>query len=293
MKINTLDLPFKSVYYKRAMSQKAASALIKTHTKSKESRVDTFIRSSRTNREDSLDRSKTKMLNGMVGNDILDVFNFGEVIPCTNDVYTYKGVSFTEKQIPKVDSSRCKEIKAENNVVTFQKNSYYKYTTKDGKSHCMVSGENSLNTPTSDAISGNTDNISHMTSWFWDVLSGKESAYISLHHSEEKQREYLDAAGVKKGFFTVSVGDSKADHYYSGGDTTIHPRWEYEEQYAAITSMGGLFSEEKPGDIFELDGKEYVLSDKHTLDIPYGADIFNIKYPRMLKIKADSQINVK
>jgi len=50
------------------------------------------------------------------------------------------------------------------------------------------------------------------------------------------------------------MGDRKADHYYSGGATTIHPRWEYEEQYAA--------------------------------------DIFNIKYPRMLKNKADSQINV-
>nr|WP_315024908.1 hypothetical protein [uncultured Aminipila sp.] len=52
-------------------------------------------------------------------------------------------------------------------------------------------------------------------------------------------------------FFTVSMGDRKADHYYSGGATTIHPRWEYEEQYAE--------------------------------------DIFNIKYPRMLKNKADSQ----
>ncbi|WP_312651520.1 hypothetical protein [Aminipila sp.] len=282
MKINTLDLPFKSVYYKRTMSQKAASALIKTHTKAKESRVDTFIRSSRVNSGESLSKSNTKMLNGMVGDDILDAFNFGDAIPCTNDIYTYKGVSFTEAQIPKVDSSQCKEIKAKNNVVTFEKNSYYKYTTKDGKSHCMATFGSHLNTPWSDVISGNADDVSYMTGRFWNLLTGKASVYTSLDFSEEEQKQYLDNAGIDKGFFTVNMGDRKADHYYSGGYTTIHPRWEYEEQYAAITSMGGLFSEEKPGDVFELDGKKYVLSDKHTLDIPYGADIFNIKYPRML-----------
>ncbi len=285
MNINTLNVSSKSANYKRAMHQKAASALLDIQTKSKESRVDTFTRSNRGNSVDSLSQSKAKMLDGMVGNDILDIFNFGEVIPCSDGIYTYKGVSFTGKQIPKVDSSRCKEIKAENNVVTFQKNSYYKYTTKDGVAHCMASGENSLNTSYSDAISGNSDNTSHMASWFWEILSSKESVYIGLHYSEEEQKQYLDDAGVKKGFFTVQVGDSKAEHYYSGGDTTIHPKWEYDEHFAAITSIGGLFSEEKPGDIFELDGKEYVLSDKHTLDIPYGADIFNLKYPRMRELK--------
>ncbi|WP_312094471.1 hypothetical protein [Aminipila sp.] len=279
MNINTLNVSSKSANYKRAMHQKAASALLDIQTKSKESRVDTFTRSNRGNSVDSLSGSKAKMLDGMVGNDILDLFNFGEVIPCSNGIYTYKGISFTEKQIPKVDSSRCKEIKAENNVVTFQKNSYYKYTTKDGIAHCMVSGKNSLNTPWSDAISGNADNVSYMTGRFWSLLTGRASVYISLDFSQEEQKRYLDDAGIKNGFFTVQVGDSKAKHYYSGGDTAIHPKWEYDEQFAAIASIGGLFNEEKPGDIFEIDGKEYVLSDKHTLYIPYGADIFNIQYP--------------
>ncbi|WP_312354112.1 hypothetical protein [Aminipila sp.] len=279
MNINTLNVSSKSANYKRGMHQKAASALLDIQTKSKESRVDTFTRSNRGNSVDSLSGSKAKMLDGMVGNDILDVFNFGEVIPCSNGIYTYKGISFTEKQIPKVDSIRCKEIKAENNIVTFERDSYYKYTTKDGIAHCMVSGKNSLNTPWSDAISGNADNVSYMTGRFWSLLTGRASVYISLDFSQEEQKRYLDKAGIKNGFFTVQVGDSKEKYYYSGGDTVIHPKWEYDEHFAAITSIGGLFSEEKPGDIFEIDGKEYVLSDKHTLYIPYGADIFNIQYP--------------
>ncbi|WP_312651514.1 hypothetical protein [Aminipila sp.] len=284
MNINTLNLSSKSANYKRAMHQKAASDLLGVQTKAKESRVDTFTRSKRENSVDSLAESKTKRLGQMVGNDILDVFNFGEVIPCTNDVYTYKGVSFTEKQIPKVDSSRCKEIKAENNVVTFQKNSYYKYTTKDGIAHCMATCGSKLNTPWSDAISGNADNVSYMTGRFWHLLTGKASVYISLDFSEEEQKQYLDDAGIKKGFFTVNMGDRRGEHYYSNADVAIQPKWHYDERYKAMTT-GGLLIDNQPGDVFVVDGKEYTLSENRTLDVPYGADIFDIEYPHMRELK--------
>ena len=29
----------------------------------------------------------------------------------------------------------------------------------------------------------------------------------------------------------------------------------------------------EPGSVFKLNGKEYVLSEDHTLDIPYGEDL--------------------
>ncbi|MBE6033563.1 MAG: hypothetical protein E7222_02565 [Clostridiales bacterium] len=278
MNINTLNVSSKSANSKRGMHQKAASALLDIQTKSKEYRVDTFTRSNRGNSVDSLSESKAKMLDGMVGNDILDVFNFGEVIPCSNGIYTYKGISFTEKQIPKVDSIRCKEIKAENNIVTFERDSYYKYTTKDGIAHCMVSGKNSLNTPWSDAISGNADNVSYMTGRFWSLLTGKASIYISLDFSQEEQRRYLDDAGIKKGFFTVNMGERSREHYYSNADVAIRPKWHYDERYKAMTT-GGLLIDNQPGDLFVVDGKEYILSENRTLDVPYGSDIFNLQYP--------------
>ena len=37
------------------------------------------------------------------------------------------------------------------------------------------------------------------------------------------------------------------------------------------------------GDIFKIGNKEYVLSESHTLDIPYGEDIYNIEYPSNYK----------
>ncbi len=284
MKISPVNFNFNTKNYKKPYSYKETSSLSNTCKKEKTSSLDSFIRS---DAEKVLSNSNTKMLNGRVANDLLDVLNFEGPLPCTNDIYTYKDISFTANQIPKVDSSNCKEIKACNNVVTFERNSYYKYSTKDGKSHCLATYGDHLNTPWSDVISGNADDISYMTSRFWNILSGKSSVYISLDFSQEKQKQYLKDAGINKGFFTVNMGGKSEEHYYSEGDTIIHPKWEYDEQYPAITSQGGLFSEEKPGDTFLVDGKEYVLSDKHTLDVPYGADIFNIKYPHMLKNESD------
>ena len=31
---------------------------------------------------------------------------------------------------------------------------------------------------------------------------------------------------------------------------------------------------DEPGSVFKLNGKEYVLSENHTLDIPYGEDLW-------------------
>ena len=35
----------------------------------------------------------------------------------------------------------------------------------------------------------------------------------------------------------------------------------------------------EPGSVFKLNGKEYVLSENHTLDIPYGEDLWCLEYP--------------
>ncbi len=37
------------------------------------------------------------------------------------------------------------------------------------------------------------------------------------------------------------------------------------------------------GSVFVIGGKEYILDENKKLDIPYGADIYDIKYPMMEK----------
>ena len=42
------------------------------------------------------------------------------------------------------------------------------------------------------------------------------------------------------------------------------------------TNMLAYFT---PGDVFPVGGREFVLSESRTLDIPFGADIYDIVWP--------------
>ena len=42
-----------------------------------------------------------------------------------------------------------------------------------------------------------------------------------------------------------------------------------------------VFRDYEPGSVFKIGGKEYVLNEDRKLDIPYGADIYDIEYPPM------------
>lgn len=41
----------------------------------------------------------------------------------------------------------------------------------------------------------------------------------------------------------------------------------------------------EPGSVFKLNGKEYVLSENHTLDIPYGEDLWCLEYPSIIGLE--------
>ena len=40
-----------------------------------------------------------------------------------------------------------------------------------------------------------------------------------------------------------------------------------------------VFRDYEPGDVFLVGGKKYVLSEDKKLDLPYGADIYDMKWP--------------
>ena len=95
----------------------------------------------------------------------------------------------------------------------------------------------------------------------------------------------MEKAGIKNGFFTVKMGDREATQFYSATKTTspIQSKERYDARYKNLTSGGILLDEYEAGDIFKIGNKEYVLSESHTLDIPYGEDIYNIEYPSNYK----------
>ena len=77
---------------------------------------------------------RRKMIPGSVlaamNNDISKVRKQG-------DIYECGGTFFTAEQIPKISGACLNEIKAEDNIIDFGKNKYFKYVSGDGQEHCL------------------------------------------------------------------------------------------------------------------------------------------------------------
>ncbi len=199
-----------------------------------------------------------------------------------DNIYECAGVQFSASQIPPVDTYGLKEVKACSNIIDFGKNTYFKYVSLDGKEHALICKEKGISTLLSERLRGVPyDAIAERYVDFWSYMTSKDVVFYGQLFSDNEVRSYLNEAGIKQGFFTIKMGNREATQYYSGTMTEgiVQSKDRYDEKYRNITSSGYLFMNYEPGSIFTIDGKEYELSEEHTLDIPYGADIYDIGYP--------------
>ena len=76
------------------------------------------------------------------------------------------------------------------------------------------------------------------------------------------------------------MGDREATQFYSATETTspIQSKERYDIRYQHLTSGGVLLDEYEPGSVFKIGDKEYVLSENHTLDIPYQVRLNHYHY---------------
>ena len=77
--------------------------------------------------------------------------------------------------------------------------------------------------------------------------------------------------------------NSRANLWSDEQKSHIQSKERYDARYKNLTSGGILLDEYEAGDIFKIGDKEYILSENHTLDIPYGEDIYNWEYPSNYK----------
>ena len=112
---------------------------------------------------------------------------------------------------------------------------------------------------------------------FWSRLANKDTTFLSLNYDTEEVRSRLKDAGVKTGFFSVTMGDRTAEHFLSQGKSAVavYSRAEYDEQYKVITGRHFL-DQFEVGHVFRIEGKEYTLGEDRKLDIPYGKDIWTV-----------------
>ena len=191
---------------------------------------------------------------------------------------------YLKKDLSKVDYSRCNVIKAENNRIVLDNNHYYGYQDKNGNKHVFSCVNNRLEQPYSDLISGRQNDASYQICKFWNMLS-RDGTYMSLYYSQDEQRQMLNDAGIKEGFFSVRIGNNKQDYYYSNGNAGVVAvrRFEYDATYDMFAKRGSaIFNKYPIGSIFTVAGKEYALREDRTLDIPYGEDIFDVQFPKMM-----------
>lgn len=221
-----------------------------------------------------------------ISRSVIDTINFGYMGIHKNhgeSVNSIKvnGTEYLKKDIPAVNPKWCTQIKANNNVIHFDNGQYYKYTDTEGNTHTFSCDHDRLTQPYSDLISGRQNSKSFGITKFWNMLS-QDGTYLGLYYSADEQKQFLNDAGIKEGFFSVESGARKKDYFYSSGNAGVAVRrFEYDAVYDMFTNRGSaLFNEYEIGTVIKVGGKEYAMNADRKFDIPYGEDIFDIQFPQ-------------
>lgn len=219
---------------------------------------------------------------GKYSQTILDAINFGfgrREIEESETSFCIGNVNYLKKDIPDIDIKQCLDIKAVNNKVTFSNGKYYRFKDSSGKYRVVTCRYDRVGQPYSELAAGKVNDVSYQFGKFWSMLS-RNGTYIGLYYSRDEERKMLNDAGITEGFFSVEVGSYRQDYYYSNGVAgTAVPKSRYNNTYDMFMNREGLLDEWDAGSVFIIGGKEYTLSEDKKLDIPYGADIYDIKYP--------------
>lgn len=248
-----------------------------------QNRRDVFVKSS--NNDIYFSTYSANRKPNYISNELLRQINdWSFIIQSEGNVYFLSdGTTFTSEQIPPIDTSGLQEIKAEGNCIDFGRNKYFKYVSENGQEHYLYTGNRSTGSILSEKLRGAPyDGTLERYSRFWNYVgTAKDTVYMSETFSRDETRGYLEEAGIQPGFFTVKMGETEVKRFYTTNRYTglVQTQERYDFHYQSLTETASLLYEYDPGSIFKVDGKEYVLRENHTLDIPYGEDIFNLEYP--------------
>lgn len=210
---------------------------------------------------------------------IVDIINFEIGSFMEDDTgFTIDGVKFLRKDMPSVSLERCLEIRAENNEIVFAPGKYYKFQDREGAYHVLNCTKNNIAQPYSECTMKKQNEESYQMGKFWGCI-GCEGVYGSKYYSDEEQKKILNDAGIKDGFFSVQVGEKRQELFLSSGAAgTVVPKRRYDGTYNMFMNTN-ILDDYAVGSVFVIGGKEYILDENKKLDIPYGADIYDIKFP--------------
>jgi hypothetical protein len=128
--------------YRVNQQQMALNILLNGQTAKTNGMLDMYIKSGNTIQDAGLYSSFNVKQNGYISDTLLLLINndVSKVVK-NGEVYEVAGICFTADQIPKIDTSSLSEVKANNNVIDFGKNSYFKYVSSDGVEHPLFTND--------------------------------------------------------------------------------------------------------------------------------------------------------
>lgn len=171
--------------------------------KSTQTKRDTFMRSRNEDICFSTYTANSGKKTNYISKDILTLINNNSYVQSQGNVHFLRdGRTFTTDQIPPIDISGLKEIKAENNCIDFGKNQYFKYVSGDGKEHYLYTNDHGPESIVSEFLRGAPyDGTLERYSMFWNYIgTAKDTVYIAERFSLSEVEAYLKEAGIQPGF---------------------------------------------------------------------------------------------
>lgn len=201
-----------------------------------------------------------------------------------NNQFVVNGKVCDISQIEKLDGELLTEMKAVDNVLTFESGVCYGVTTRDGGTEntwgMKTGGNGKLYVARSETLYALENGImlKELGEWktFFSALTNRGNAAaggITILLDESKVKRMMDQLGFEPGMCTIMV-DGKENTFFYGHDGRLYPKYQYDGAYIGMTQGDNLINYEV-GDEFNYNGTIYRMDQNGHINVPYGEDIFN------------------
>lgn len=173
-----------------------------------------------------------------------------------------------------------KTMEVKDNTISFERTSYYKFTDDSGKEHKVLALAGALTD-----LFGDYDKEASEYNDFWNQVASKTPASLGLSYSTKEVRKRLADVGITGGFFNINIGTESRTQFLSQGKNAVavYSKKQYDDRYYNTIQSGMLTRNYEPGTKLKVGGVEYTVDENRKIDVPYGADIWDVEHPSNYK----------
>ena len=177
------------------------------------------------------------------------------------------------------------DLKAINNVLTFEADTYYRFQMSESQSTVMKSyGQSRVRVPyveiaadlgeEFDIFPPETTDEFEKAQWFLTALCDKSTWFLRSDFTRQEVLDNCARLGIEPGGWVEINNQGKTNRFYLEEDGTPWPEYQVESAREAWTTgdhriLSGLTE----GAVLVVNGKEYVMNENGNFDIPKGEPV--------------------